>query len=503
MHLKKLSFLTIFLLPLGLTGCGSDNLETLSNGSSDNSGSNTDNSNAGSDDNNSESSESSTDDNTYTATFDITPRVIQRGQTFTLNYPLDKPTPSALNYNFTITGTAVIGASEDYSMSNSSVLSFAAGSSNATLVITTYAKDDAYDARTLTLTFADSSGDEFSQPFLITGNVYLNDTGITDYSDGNDFNLGTQPGSALALQDAAYGLDVIINPSATLNAGGDTQDPSSRFYKNSRDVDTASQEYKGKAGFRFVKVADNGMPVTASSSSYSCVKDQVTGLLWQVKSTTNILTNSETDPELPAKYQMAQERRYNAANFSYPWEVSALSGAGPGWHNGSSNNNNDSFTTNTDPTGFANGICGYNSGYGDREFDLYCASGSYANETNFLKVCGKSNWVVPTVEQLRSIMNYEQVSDYSTIATDKHALDKTFFDCATEDCVINNNGENGSTYWTSSSVKDSEGLAWCVNLESGTVQTCNKQEYHKVLVVSSNVPSEFFNPVADDSNEAE
>jgi len=489
MHLKRLSLLATLLLSLGLTGCGGDNLDTVSSGSSDNTG----------DTNSGDTNTGDTSDDSYTATFDTQPRIIQRGQTVTLNYPLDRITPSSLTFSFAITGNAVAGVDADYSISNTSALTFAANSNNATLTITTYVKEDVYDARTLTLTFTDSAGDEFSQPFVIPGNVYLNDTGITDYSDGSDFNLGAQPGGDLALQDAAYGLDVIINPNALANAGGDTQDASSQFYKNSRDVDIASQEYKGKAGFRFVKIGSDGMARTANSTDYECVKDEVTGLLWQVKSTTNTLTNSETDPTLPAKYQMADEQLYNAANFSYPWEASALSGVGPGWHHGSPNNNNDSFTTNTDPTGFANSICGYHSGYGDRDFDLYCASGSYANETNFLKVCGKSNWVVPTVEQLRSIMNYEQVSDYSTIVTDKHALDKTFFDCAAEDCVINNNGVNGSTYWTSSSVKDSEGLAWCVNLQSGNVQTCNKQEYHKVLVVSSNIPSEFLNPTTDDA----
>ncbi|QUM79094.1 DUF1566 domain-containing protein [Moritella sp. 5] len=500
MRLKKLSFLTILLLSLGLTGCGSDNLDAATSGSG-NTNNGTDSGDNG--DSSGDTDNGSNEDTVYTASGNLLPKIIQRGQTFTFNYYLDKTPDAAVIYDIDIVGTAIQGINQDYTINNASTLTFAKGSTTTSLTITTYQKDDVYDARTLSLTFTGNTGEPAIINLLISGNVYLNDTGISDYSDGSDFNLGAQPGGAPALQDAAYGLDVIINPNALANAGGDTQDPSSIFYKNSRDIDTSNPEYKGKAGFRFVKIANNGMPVIATSHNYSCVKDEITGLLWQVKSTTNTLTNSEVDPSLPAKYQMTEERRYNAANFSYPWEASTLSGIGPGWHHGSANNNNNSFTTNTDPAGFANSICGYNSSYGDRELPLYCASGSYANETNFLKVCGKSNWVIPTVEQLRSIMNYGKVSDYSTIATKKHALDKTFFDCATEDCVINNNGENGSVYWTSSSVKDSEGLAWCVNLQSGNVQTCNKQEYHKVLVVSSNVPSEFFNPVADDSEDTE
>ncbi|PHR88086.1 MAG: DUF1566 domain-containing protein [Moritella sp.] len=499
MHLKKLSFLAILLLSLGLTGCGSDNLDTVSSNNSDSTGDTSDNTSDNTSDSSGDNSDDSSGDNTYTASGNFTPKIIQRGQTFTFTYTLDKIPDVAVDYAITISGTAVQGSSEDYTISNVSTLTFPVGSTTTSLTIQTNKKGDVYDARTLLLTFTGSTGDPATLSLLISGNVNLNDTGMTTYSDTSDFTLTTQASGNYALQDAAYGLDVIINSDATVNNGGDSQDTSSVFYKNSRDVDSLDPEYKGKAGFRFVKIANNGMPVTANNSSYSCVKDEITGLTWQVKSQTNTLTNSEVDPALPAKYQMAEEPRYNAANFSYPWEASALSGVGPGWHHGSPNNNNDSFTMSTDPAGFANSLCGYNSGYGDRELALYCASGSYANETNFLKICGESNWVVPTVEQLRSIMNYEQVNDYSTIATDKHALDKTFFDCATEDCVINNNGVNGSIYWTSSSVKGAAGLAWCVNLETGNVQTCNKQEYHKVLVVSSNIPSEFLNPTTDDA----
>ncbi|MFT5878956.1 MAG: hypothetical protein ACI86X_000028 [Moritella sp.] len=492
MRLQKLGFFSILLLSLSLTGCGSENLDPIDSGSAvgdNNTGDGTDSGTGGSTDGNGET--------IYTATVNTQPRVIQRGQTITLNYPLDGTPTSALTYDLVIGGSAVIGESGDYTISSTSAIIFAAGSNIASLTISTIKKDDVYDARSLSLKITAPNGNVATQQFLISGNVYLNDSGMTAYSDTTDFALTSQAGGDFSLQDAAYGLDVIINSGATANNGGDSQDTSSQFYKNSRDVNINDPEYKGKAGFRFVKIADNGMPLPANNSNHSCVKDEVTGLTWQVKSTYNALSNVEPDSSLPAKYEMTDKQRYQASNFSYPWKASALSGVGPGWQNGI--DNNGAFISEDNL--LANSHCGYNSGFTGRDFELYCSTGSYANETNFLKICGKTNWVVPTVEQLRSIINYQKVVDYSDIGENKHALDSPFFDCSSKDCVIEKNGQD-PLYWTSSSVKGAEGLAWCINLQSGHVQTCNKRESHKVLVVSSNVPAEFFNPSSDNSTEA-
>ena len=484
MHLKKLSFLAILLLSLGLTGCGSDNLDTVSSNNSDIS-----------DDS---SGDTPDDNNVYTATFDTIPRIIQRGQTLTLNYPLDKTTSSVLNFSLEITGTAVMGTNDDYTISNSSALTFAAGSNTASITITTYQKQDVYDARTLSLTFTDSDGDQFTQPLLISGNVYLNDSGVTDYSDGNrDFNLGVQPSGDLALQDAAYGLDVIINSNALANAGGDTQDPSSQFYKNSRDIDNNDTEYKGRTGFRFVKIGHDGMARTASSTDYKCIKDEVTGLTWQVKGPNNTLFNQEADPDLPDRYLMQSKTNYNAANFVYTWNPSKLGTTGKGWLLGL---NEGGLETAADDSDYANGACGFINGIPNREGSLYCSSGSYADEVNLLGVCGQTNWLVPSVEQLRSIIDYSKVTDYSTLAlaTD-HALDNDFFDCLGNDCVVSN--DNNPVYWTSSQVKGAESLAWCINLQTGSVNTCNKDEELKVILVSSNIPAEFFTQATDDAEE--
>ena len=226
MHLKKLSFLAILLLSLGLTGCGSDNLDTVSSDNSDSTGDTSDNTSDSSGDNSDDSSGDSSGDTTYTASGDFTPKIIQLGQTFTFNYYLDKTADADVIYDIDIVGTAT---SEDYTISNASTLTFAKGSTTTSLTITTYQKDDVYDARTLSLTFTGNTGEPATINLLISGNVYLNDTGITNYSDGSSFDIQTQANDKYMQQDAAYGLDIIINSAATEPDTGDSKDDSKQL----------------------------------------------------------------------------------------------------------------------------------------------------------------------------------------------------------------------------------------------------------------------------------
>ncbi|MGC3835793.1 hypothetical protein ACPSKX_16925 [Moritella viscosa] len=133
MHLKKLSLLTILLLSLGLTGCGSDNLDAVTSSSGDTSSGNGSNTGSGDDTDN-----SSNEDTVYTASGNLSPKVIQREQTFTFNYYLDKTPDAAVIYDIDIVGTAIQGTNQDYTISNASTLTFAKGSTTTSLTITTY-----------------------------------------------------------------------------------------------------------------------------------------------------------------------------------------------------------------------------------------------------------------------------------------------------------------------------------------------------------------------------
>ena len=86
-----------------------------------------------------------------------------------------------------------------------------------------------------------------------TGFVFLNDTGLDWWADG-DTNFLTSPPAGYPGQDASHGRDA-------------TQD---------NDAD-------GHAGFSFTKLDANGKALAASAATWSCVRDNVTGLIWEAK----------------------------------------------------------------------------------------------------------------------------------------------------------------------------------------------------------------------------
>lgn len=85
--------------------------------------------------------------------------------------------------------------------------------------------------------------------------INLNDTGITyagEYPSGN--NPDCNSSTISAQQDCHHGRD---------------------FTDNNND--------DGHAGFSFTKLDSNGDDLTASAATWSCVRDNVTGLVWEVK----------------------------------------------------------------------------------------------------------------------------------------------------------------------------------------------------------------------------
>lgn len=84
----------------------------------------------------------------------------------------------------------------------------------------------------------------------------LNDTGVTQGGNYPNENNDTCIGETISQQDCSNGRDV------THNDNGD-----------------------GHAGFSFTKLDNNGndLPITVSAPDFSCVRDNVTGLVWEVK----------------------------------------------------------------------------------------------------------------------------------------------------------------------------------------------------------------------------
>ncbi|MDP3695903.1 MAG: DUF1566 domain-containing protein [Desulfocapsaceae bacterium] len=170
--------------------------------------------------------------------------------------------------------------------------------------------------------------------------VPLNDTGITwggNYPSGNN---STCTGEEIGAQDCFHGRDATN-------------------YDNS----------DGYAGFSFTKLGNNGVALANQAVDYAtmpwaCVKDNVTGLTWEVKTNDGGLHDQ---------------------NDIYTWY-----NTDPAANGGSSGEANSSFDT-----------CeGYDSG----NDATYCNTEAYVARVNAAGWCGKSDWRMPTLKELEGIV---------------------------------------------------------------------------------------------------
>ena len=168
----------------------------------------------------------------------------------------------------------------------------------------------------------------------------LNDTGITRCGNETDNDLDC-PQAGFLGQDAEYGRDV-----------------------------THNDDSDGHAGFSFTKIDANGNALPASATEWSCVKDNLTGLMWEVKTDDGGLRD--------------KDHTYT-------------------WYNSDSNTNGGNAGTEN------GGTC----------VDTFnCDTEKYAASVNAVGLCGHNDWRLPNKEQLRSIVNY---------ATYNPAIDAAYF----------------------------------------------------------------------------
>ena len=167
----------------------------------------------------------------------------------------------------------------------------------------------------------------------------LNDTGIDwggDYDDGNNADCRS---NISAPQDCNQGRDA-----------------------------THDDDSDGHAGFSFTKLDSNGNALDASATDWSCVQDNVTGLIWEVKTDDGGLRDADD--------------RYN-------------------WYN-TDPATNGGFEGYADDDG---NIC---YGYNASDPATYCNTEAFAARVNAVGLCGATDWRLPDIEELRSIVDYSR-----------------------------------------------------------------------------------------------
>ncbi len=157
----------------------------------------------------------------------------------------------------------------------------------------------------------------------------LNDTGIMGCGNGSQNKLPC-PVTGYPEQDAQYGRDK-----------------------------TANNKSDGHAGFSFTKLDANGKPLAASATTWSCIRDNVTGRVWEEKTNDGGLRDKD---------------------WTYSWYNSnaATNGGDAGWEDfGSCTGSN-------------------------------CDTQAYVRAVNARVLCGARDWRLPTVGELVSIVNNDR-----------------------------------------------------------------------------------------------
>lgn len=202
-----------------------------------------------------------------------------------------------------------------------------------------------------------------SQPLV--SQFVLNDTGVVSCANNVADQIGC-PVLGFPRQDAEFGRDAEALAGTLVKTGS------------------------GNGGFDFTKLDENGNALEVSATTWSCVKDNVTGLIWEVKTQGG-----------------ARDR-----DLTYSWynTDSDTNGGSPGEENGGQNTQ------------------------------------AFVESTNAAGLCGASDWRMPTLEEILSIVDYSKSSP---------AQDSGFF----------NNVATG-TYWSASPTGNA-GAAWSMTSIDG------------------------------------
>jgi len=140
--------------------------------------------------------------------------------------------------------------------------------------------------------------------------------------------------------------------------------------------DNPSSDLDGHDGFSFLKVSSQGTALPASAPNWSCVKDNVTGLMWEVKTSEDGLHN---------------------LNNTYTWY-------------------NTDPAVNAGVEGIENGgVCSGSA----------CDTQSFVAAVNLAMLCGHDDWRLPKVPEILGIVNFNQ---------SRPLIDQAFF----PNTVINN-----------------------------------------------------------------
>ena len=186
---------------------------------------------------------------------------------------------------------------------------------------------------------------------------------------------------------------------------------------------TDNDDSDGHAGFSFTKLDNAGNPLAASASSWSCVQDNVTGLIWEAKTNNSGLHNKDDKYTLRIGSVGDEDRR---GDICYGYDAS-------------------------DPSG-------------------YCNTEAFAERVNAVGLCGANDWRLPSREELNSIVHYGIVDSSGSIPN----IDLDYFPKT-----------HSWSYWTSTRSHE-RNQYWTISFSSGSYSSTTwSSKYYARLVRSA------------------
>lgn len=196
-----------------------------------------------------------------------------------------------------------------------------------------------------------------------------------DNNNGNNPDLG-----AINDTGVAFSADLIKGNETTCTAGVNGKQDCA----NGRDK-LANDNTDGIAGFSFTKLDSAGKPLVATAKDWDCVKDNVTGMIWERKTFT---------PEIDGKYgaEGNANKDYRDSSWDYTFYDASV---------GLGNAGNE----------YSNTKCKLGDG-------IVCNTANYIAKMNSDTVCGISNWRLPTRIELIDLANMGGHHGYQTMHVD-------------------------------------------------------------------------------------
>ncbi|MBH0019619.1 DUF1566 domain-containing protein [Pseudoalteromonas sp. SWXJ133] len=258
---------------------------------------------------------------------------------------------------------------------------------------------------------------------------------VTDSKGRNDTDslfIDVSPKALGLINDS--GVGECFNNAQRINCGDEdfpAQDAELGRDSYANDLEKAG---KGNLAFDYTKLNEFADEVGDDSSDFTCIRDNLTGLVWEVKSAASGVVPSTV---------------LRDGQNHYIWDIGDT-------------------TSGVTTAGGANTTCPSNTDCGLR---------TYIDEVNALDFCGGTNWRVPTYNELLGLIDYGKQGQ-------RVLIDESFFPNIPVSGAINS---VNLPYWTSQTAADGTSLsqAYIIDMSDGNDLAYPKENAAYVRLVRS------------------